>query len=547
MREHVYSHLDLHFGKFLAGRSGLGNGERETFRSLIQELSAALAAGHSCLRVNEQEAQLLSSVPHLVSPSGPTPLTLQGDRLYLHRFFNYEQKLAGCLSKMCSTIEPLESDALLDSFFGDASDDDLQKEAGRVSLERKLSIISGGPGTGKTSTVLKIIALLVTVYGKDLKIGLAAPTGKAAARLSQSLVSGRDANGRYRILSSVGLETMTLHRLLGVVKYSPSFLHHLENPLNYDVVIVDEASMVDLAMMAKLVDSLNHNSRLILLGDKDQLASVEAGSIMADLVTGLPDNTTTLTKSYRFDGAIGRLAELINTNRADDAWSLLCSTGHGEVVVNSSPATEELGRRYEEYMKQAGLPADGTNCRLLLAMFNRFQLLCAVRKGNRGVDSINGAVERYLSARGFNCTGSEFYPGRPVLISQNNYSLNLFNGDIGICLADQQGRVKVWFEQYDGTIRSFLPHRLPRCETAFAMSIHKSQGSEFDEAVVVLPKNDSPVLSRELVYTAVTRARKRVELICSKEIFTLSVQRRVERGSGLKRLLEQIKYDQLEW
>ncbi len=538
--ERPSSLLDHHFGAFLAARSGLTADEREFFKQKVSELSAAMAAGHSCLVIDKHEADLLDR-SHLVSRSDTTPLILGDNRLYIHRYYQYEQRLDTRLKEMSQAVCQFENHTLLDDLFGAESVDetDLQREAARISVKREFSIISGGPGTGKTSTVLKIIALLLSVYGRSLTIGLAAPTGKAAARLSLSLESGRDSNNLSQIISSVSLEAMTLHRLLGVKKYSPSFRHNQSNPLGYDVVIVDEASMVDLALMAKLIDGLKQGSRLILLGDKDQLASVEAGSILADLIGGLPANTTTLTKSYRFDGGISKLAKLVNNGKAEDGWSLLNSSEYQDVTVKNGLSVQDLGRRYEGYMKQAVLPGGEDSCHLLFRQLNQFQLLCAVRQGRRGVRSVNSGVERYLSEKGYNCTKSEFYPGRPVLISQNDYSLNLFNGDIGICLNDRDGNIKVWFEQHDGTVKSFLPHRLPRCETAFALSIHKSQGSEFDEVIIILPENDSPVLSRELVYTAVTRAKKRVTLMAAKDIFTLAVQRRIVRNSGLKELLEE--------
>lgn len=539
MREHVYSLLDLHFGKFLAGRSGLGNGEEETFRLLIQELSAALAAGHSCLLLNNNEAELIGR-SHLVSSTGKTPLILINDNLYIHRYFQYEQSLVERLGDMSNTVGSFQHDLLLDELFGPCSggEGDRQREAAKVALERKLSIISGGPGTGKTSTVLKIILLLFQVLGDVLSVGLAAPTGKAAARLSQALKAGKaslDPDGQ--VLPDL-LEAMTIHRMLGVKRYSPSFHHHRENPLPYDVVIVDEASMVDLALMAKLVDGLKPESRLILLGDKDQLASVEAGSVLGDLINGLPENTTVLTKSYRFKGGISRLARSVNNGSVEESWSILRSGDFTDVSIYDAAKVETIGSRFREYMEHAVLSGEDIDIKLLFQQLNRFQILCAIREGRFGVAALNRAVEQYLASSGFDTTSSEFYPGRPVLITRNDYGLNLFNGDIGLCAYDRNGRLKVWFEQHDTTLSSYLPQRLPQCETSFALSIHKSQGSEFNQVLVVLPENDSRILSRELVYTAVTRAKKQVELLASKEILALAIQRRVKRSSGLGNMLE---------
>jgi len=534
-----YNFFDHHLAEFMANRSGLSGESVSRFKALVQDLSAAQAAGHSCLDIDRNEAELLLQ-SSLVSLSNNSPLILFADKLYLNRYYQYEHRLAGRIQEMSSISHHInDCEQLLDGYFNVDGHDkiDLQRLSAEVSLKRSFSIISGGPGTGKTSTVVKIIALFATIYGTGLKIALAAPTGKAAMRLRQSLENNRKNLLNNEIQPCVPLETMTLHRLLGVKRYSPLFRHHRENPLDYDVVIVDEASMVDLAMMSKLMDALKPNARLILLGDKDQLASVESGSVLGDLISCLPENTTTLIQSYRFNTTIEQLAQCINAGRVDSAWSLLKSDQNTNVSLKSRTSLNFIGRRYEEYMERAvNFTTEGDFCELFDS-FHTFQILCAVRKGEFGVEIINKKVERYLSGKGYEGCMDKFYPGRPVMVTRNDYSLQLYNGDIGITLVDHDGRFKVWFERSDGSMVGLPPHRLPVCETVFAMSIHKSQGSEFDDVLVVLPTKENRVLSRELVYTAVTRARHKVEIMAEREIFEISIRRRVQRNSGLRQML----------
>jgi exodeoxyribonuclease V alpha subunit len=343
----------------------------------------------------------------------------------------------------------------------------------------------------------------------------------------------------------------TLHRLLGVRPDSPAFRHGADNPLPYDVVVIDEASMVDLALMSKLVDALPAEGRLILLGDRDQLASVESGAVLADCSQALPGNTVELRRTFRFDTGIKKLASLVNNRQAGPAWTLL---EEGEFAnIGRNPSLQQAVDHYFLYMQKVA-ECSGERARYpeIFASFNRFRVLCAVRQGPRGVLAVNQAIERGLQNRGCRIMPEEtWYPGRPVLITSNDYGLDLFNGDIGICLPDAtgEGRIKVWFErpagldgQGDGhgdNLRSFLPYRLPRHETVYAMTVHKSQGSEFDKVLIVLPEQDNPVLSRELVYTAITRAKAAVAILAEREIFQIALGRSIERASGLAEMLGQ--------
>ncbi len=541
MSEPNFSFLDRYFAEFLAGRSGLSGAAQERFQELVARVSGALKDGHSCLLVSEGD-ELFLSANSMVSDGGQTPLILHNHRLYLHRYFHYETRLAVQIRGMAAiTLTPDLDEHLIDTYFDDSGQGiDWQKEAAKVALNRVLTIICGGPGTGKTTTVVKILALLLhTAEGqRHPTVALAAPTGKAAMRLSEAVGKSLShlqlaENSKNAIPTSAS----TLHRLLGVRRGSPQFRHNRDNPLGWDVVVVDEASMVDLALMSKLVDAIKPGARLILLGDKDQLASVESGAVLGDFIRSLPENTVELQKTYRFEAGIKQLAEAINGSDSATAWGLLKDASVTNVSLLEEDLLGYISERYVPFMEAMHEPGTA-DLQKIFAQFNSFRVLCALHYGNRGVDPINRQVELALMQRGFPCRPDSWYPGRPVLITRNDYSLDLYNGDIGIGLVDpESGELQVWFERAGGGWRSYPPSRLPGCKTVFAMTIHKSQGSEFDEVVVVLPEEDNRILSRELVYTAVTRAKKTVRLVAEKETLRLALARNIERASGLADLL----------
>jgi len=590
MNEQPFAPLDQQFARFLTRRAGLPEGEGSRFELLVSRLSASLAAGHSCLKVSGDEEQVLHKSP-MVSQGLATPLILWQGRLYLQRYFRYESRLADQLQALAAIrleMPPLPEE--LDACFG-REEDNLQRRAAELALTRSLALISGGPGTGKTSTVARILGLLL-LAGKPgrpssipgagdtwpslaggrpfaipgsggtgpslaggFRVALAAPTGKAAMRLAESIAAGlAGLPFPEPVKAKIPSTASTLHRLLGVRLHSPHFRHNRDNPLPWDAVVVDEASMVDLALMSKLVDALKPGSRLILLGDKDQLASVESGAVLADCVQALPDNTVTLQKSYRFNQTISAFAQAVNANDSATAWTMIKAEDRSQkseetaetescLVRLREPMIDFIVGRYARYLDRvATLSANTGKAGDLPALFdslNRFRVLCATRRGPGGVETINRQVEQRLASHGYPCRPGGWYPGRPVMILNNDYTLNLFNGDIGICLPDPaaQGALKVWFEREDGNPASFPPHRLPACETVFAMTIHKSQGSEFNEALVSLPPADSPLLSRELIYTAVTRARDRVIIAGSQEVFQAAVSRNISRAGGLYDML----------
>jgi len=290
--------------------------------------------------------------------------------------------------------------------------------------------------------------------------------------------------------------------------------------------------MVDLALLSKLVDALKPGARLILLGDKDQLASVESGAVLADLITGLPGNTVELRQSYRFEDGIKKLADAINQQDHETAWRILSANDEAAGILDQQQLIPYILKQREDYVRLAKTNAEFTD---IYRTFNRFQVLCSNRHGKNGALAINAAVEQGLFGQNPKYGATSWYPGRPVMVLQNNPALHLYNGDIGICLPDleQSGNLMAFFQRPDGTVKKYLPARMAACETVFAMTIHKSQGSEFDEALIVFPETINPILSKELLYTAITRAKRRIKLVAEEKVFAATISRKLERVTGL--------------
>jgi len=331
----------------------------------------------------------------------------------------------------------------------------------------------------------------------------------------------------------------TLHRLLGPLPPSPYFKHNADQPLPYDLIVIDESSMVDLALMSKLVDAIKPGGRLILLGDKNQLASVESGAVLADLTHSLPEQTVELLKSHRFQAGIKQLASAVNCQLAGEAWQLLQGNETEVSLLKSDP----IAYIVENYLDYLQLMATGANFPAIFSAFNSFQVLCSNQYGPNSVSDINLRVEQELSRRQKIMPSGQWYSGRPVMVTANNAAMQLFNGDIGICLADaeSEGQLRVFFMTGDGRIKKFLPARLLACETVFAMTIHKSQGSEFERILMMLPERFNPVLSKELLYTGITRAKKQVKIYAEEAVFTASIAKKVQRYSGLAENLLKFK------
>ena len=559
-----------------------------------------------------------------------TPLVLAGSaeapRLYLRRYWQYErdaaQHIARRMRSATQVPEALARDTL-DRLFdtstpttdGGQHEVNWQKLACALALRRHFSIITGGPGTGKTYTAARLLALLFATHPNpsQLRVMLAAPTGKAAARLKQSIDFSLSSL-KGLLPAHLNLENLTarvgpartLHALLGARSDTRAFRHDAAHPLDVDVLMVDEASMVHLEMMVGLLQALPPHARLVLLGDKDQLASVEAGALLGDLcrhaqlpqydretrryafevagqalpeLTSLPStfqpkatawlaqSMVMLRKSHRFEGPIGQLALAVNFGDAAMATRLLLAPSEGALASLEGGAVEQLvqlavqGRvgakgSYQAYCHVlAHSPSVGagdevderqhlTWVKKVLGTFEDFRVLCAVREGPWGVQGLNQAIARQLSAQGALKVKGEWYVGRPIMVTRNDPSLGVFNGDIGVVLpavrrAGQPERLRAWFLDGD-QLRSVAVTRLAHVETAFAMTVHKSQGSEYGHAVLVLPQHAGSTLSRELVYTGITRAKKAFSLVTQVPgLLPLAIEQVTQRASGLLDFLEE--------
>ena len=582
--------IDRHFARLIARLAGR---EAPALAAAAALASRATGSGDVCIDLAEFAGRAvpgcsltapaldewiaaLRNSPVVGCPGDFRPLVLdESGRLYLYRYWDYEQRLAeNLLARAAGDADGVDAALLragLARFFPDPRDVE-QKRAAAIAVLRRFCVISGGPGTGKTFTVVKILALLAEqARGRRLAVGLTAPTGKAAARVQEVI---RLALDRLDTAARAGIpaEAYTIHRLLGARPDSGYYRHHRDHPLALDVLVVDEASMADLALMAKLVEALPARARLILLGDKDQLASVEAGAVLGDICGGsglsvefaarlaavtdvsvreissdaesrlpLANSIALLNRSYRFgaDSGIEKLARLVNRGEGAAALGLLESGDHHDIAwrtvaaagLKSSLASGVLERLapYLDSVRGGGAPQE------IFARFNAFRALCAHRSGPLGAGTVNRLIEAGLEKKNLIRAHEAWYAGRPVMVTRNDYNLQLFNGDVGITLPDAEAadRLKVFFPGSDGRMRKFAPARLPEHETVYAMTIHKAQGSEFGQVLMILPAEPSRIMSRELVYTGITRARDRVEIWGSGEVFVQAVRRRVVRASAL--------------
>ena len=518
-----------------------------------------------------------------ISVGDNKPLRLIGDKLYFARYDEYETILANRLLNLSERNINFDKDklqTLLDTFFPSLNEEvDWQKVACSVALQSAFCIITGGPGTGKTTTVTKLLAVLQSLYqSAPLTIKLVAPTGKAAARLTESISGAKNkiTDISEELKALIPEKAQTIHRLLGVIPQSNKFRHHKDNLLHLDLLIVDEASMVDLALMVKLIEALPKHARLILLGDKDQLTSVDTGNILSDLcqdltlgVTpnysqerlatlglsgqansnnlgrfALTDSLAFLQKSHRFNenSGVGQLAKAVNENNP----SLLAqidyqkSQGFFDDITFYEPQHRQamINRAADAYSEYLSLIKNGGTVAQVHHAFSQYQLLAAVRKGPYGVHELNDKIEQTLSKRrliSITMAQSRHYVGLPIMISQNDYQLGLFNGDIGILMLDDKQVLKAMFISDDGKVRDFFPARLPAHEKVYVMTIHKSQGSEFAHTALVLPplQDASAGINRQLIYTGITRAKNKLDMIVQRPMLLDAMKKTVSRSSGL--------------
>jgi len=565
------SWLSFHFAKFIAAQSGMPIDDPLCLSAAL--LCEANQQGSVCINLAELGGKPMfhsntidaTQIPLGESPAtwcerlranacvggagDAAPMTLDGNRLYLNRFWHYEDRIAAKIKQLLGDHGEPENPAAcaaFDSMFGQATDiDGDQRQAVLTAVNKAFSVISGGPGSGKTSTVVRILSLLLAL-NPDLRIALAAPTGKAAARMLDSIRAridtlDIDASIKHRFPS----QARTLHRLLGVRRQG--FEYNEQHPLPFDCVIVDEASMVDLKLMYHLLTALPRQARLVLLGDRDQLASVAAGNVLGDITghglaleSGAPDLAAAIAllgSNYRFDKktAIGELARLVNQGQHDEALDLLRQNQRGLRRYVEQPDrlnADALGWLYEAYQSifDSDTPA------LALDSYDSTRVLCATNRGPLGVDALNRTISNAMLARN-HLPETELYQGLPIMITRNQHDLGLYNGDTGI-LWRFGNSLRACFRDANQGIRDLSVNRLPGFTPAWATSVHKSQGSEFDSVLLILPSDpNSEVLSRELLYTAVTRARRQFILHGSDLAITSAIERLTQRHSGLAQKL----------
>lgn len=495
-----------------------------------------------------------------LSPDSNSPLVLENNRFYLRRYWQFEQELVQFFRRPEPDDEPIDSARLkeirywLDKLLPNKDDAiNWQRVAALNCLLDHTHVIIGGPGTGKTYTVTRILALLCSVSPQPPVIRLAAPTGKAAGRLAEAITEAREnLNLDLVANSAIPDSAQTLHRLLGVIPNQLQFRHNADHPIDADILLIDEVSMVDLPMMARLTRAIAPHTRLILLGDADQLPSVAAGSVLADLVDKphqgysqgrlnklaeldpslqLPlaeptrDFVTELKFSRRFSehSGIGQLARAVINGDVPRSHEVMRS--FQDVAWHPEPDFQGLIRHWSR--KRYAAIAIQETLTAAFAQLKQFRILCATREGERGTEQINERIREQLNPQ-----REPFYRGQPVMVTQNHYGLRLFNGDIGLVWPHDDGQLFAWFEQ-EGGHRPVALGRLPSCETVYAMTIHKTQGSEFNTVALVLPESDHSLTTRELLYTGITRAKAHCDVYSQSAVWNSGVQKAVTRWAGL--------------
>lgn len=583
------SALDVHAGLFLARQAKTLRPELGVVTALA---SRATRQGHTCLPLSAITAELREAgldpaayaategLRAVLLESGMVgfagsgcPLILdEKGRVYLLRYFREEQAVAQALllrTRGLASVNLAQARPLLQELFPQRTADpaaiDWQRTAAALALLKRLVVITGGPGSGKTYTVARILAIMLALTPGKLRIGLAAPTGKAALRLQESIRFARQSLPAG-LGARVPDQAQTVHRLLRFQPEQQLFLHHLGNPLHLDLLIVDEASMIDISLMASLLSALPASCRLILLGDRDQLASVEAGSLLVDICgpgneggvrwssvlhrqlteltacryacpesdQAIDDSLVVLQQSYRFaqQSGVARLAQAVTMANLAELSALLEQQGEDVRVVEATGNAEitmlkeQISRLYAPLFTAAG-PQEA------LLIFSANRILCALREGPTGVEGINALAEQLFRHSGRIASGQRIYQGLPLMILHNDYTVGLFNGDTGIVWPDDQGTLRAWFWDDTNDVRAIPLASLPAWQPAFAMTVHKAQGSEFEQVVLVCPQEDKPILTAELLYTAVTRARKTITVFAGREVLQQAILRRVARHSGL--------------
>ncbi len=566
-------------------------------------VSKKLEEGNICLDLKAPElvdnekinVEYLQNNPYISTDARKNlqPFILANNKIYLQRYFYYETII---IEKIYTLILNSNIDRnknllienagfvknLLDNNDLDNNQISWQMVAIISAVINNFTIITGGPGTGKTTTIAKFLSIVFKMF-PDISIALAAPTGKAAARMNQSILNTIESiqDLDSEIIEKLNrLQTKTIHRLLGPIPNSPEFKHNSEIPLHHDIIIIDETSMVDAALLAKLMDAVKDDAKLIFLGDKNQLASVEAGSIFGDicslhegdnfinketsdvilelfkektspsikLIKGLTGNKNNLLEghiielkhSYRFDEnqGIGKLSKLVIGGVTAKEQILDPFRHHNNQEEYAIITTNYIDGRFTEMLKHYEEYAKEDDIKTAFEKLNNIITLCAVREGEYGFKEYNTIIENHLKKKGLINPDDIFYDRQPVMITVNNYNLGVFNGDIGIIRVDEKGEKRIYFVDDESSIKHFPVFEINWFETAYAMTIHKSQGSEYENVIIILPEDKTnQVLSRELLYTAITRARKKVIIYSKDDVLLETVKRKINRISGIKERL----------
>ncbi|WP_299880251.1 exodeoxyribonuclease V subunit alpha [uncultured Cocleimonas sp.] len=588
--------------------SDLQAAQNEVIKRCTLEISKHTREGQIAIPVSEQDQAVLLQTNVGGEAGDYKPLIIDQGYLYLRRYWQYQNQLAKQIRARMTVDEDIDSNTKsenqdswaqqrLDELFSDdkgsankesanekeSEEINWQRRAVELALKHQFLIVSGGPGTGKTTTITRLLALLIEQHlspsdeitapkvggglTNSFKVLLAAPTGKAAIRMLDSI---RDAQAGLGLTEDAAAlmpsEASTIHKLLGYQHGSVNFKHNRNNPLNADVVLVDEASMIDIALMSKLVEAVPAHAKLILIGDKDQLSSVETGSVFADMCSGLEEDKSehlvTLKKNWRFskDSDIGQSAIAANQGDSRKLLSLLKDSNsvNCKLIAPDTLRDAELIKPWRTYIDVINNP-DASYDEIFQA-FNQYRVLCALRRGPNGSVNMSSRIETSLAKQNqihfrkkFSNNNQSWYHGRPIMITQNSYGKGLFNGDTGIALI-RDGEVKVYFPSADDGLstadgssstadvshayKSFSPVRLPAHETTWAMTIHKSQGSEFNQVVLILPHEEMPLLTRQLIYTGITRAKEQVSIVASEGVLVTGVKAEVVKATRIEQMLK---------
>ncbi|GAA0409224.1 exodeoxyribonuclease V subunit alpha [Cocleimonas flava] len=575
--------------------SDLQIAQNKVIKRCTLEISKHTREGQIAIPVTEEDQAVLLQTNVGGEAGDYKPLIIDQGYLYLRRYWQYQNQLAKQIRARMTVDEDIDSitksenqdswaQQRLDELFSDDKDSANEKESKEINWQRRavelalkhqFLIVSGGPGTGKTTTITRLLALLIEQHlsssdektapkvggglTNNFKVLLAAPTGKAAIRMLDSI---RDAQAGLGLTEDAAAlmpsEASTIHKLLGYQHGSVNFKHNRNNSLNADVVLVDEASMIDIALMSKLVEAVPAHAKLILIGDKDQLSSVETGSVFADMCSGLEEDKSehlvTLKKNWRFskDSDIGQSAIAANQGDSRKLLSLLkdSNSENCKLIAPDTLRDAELIKPWRTYIDVINNP-DASYDEIFQA-FTQYRVLCALRRGPNGSVNMSSRIETALAKQNqihfrkkFSNNNQSWYHGRPIMITQNSYGKGLFNGDTGITLI-RDGEVKVYFPSADDGLsaadgshayKSFSPVRLPAHETTWAMTIHKSQGSEFNQVVLILPHEEMPLLTRQLIYTGITRAKEQVSIVASESVLVTGVKAEVVKATRIEQSL----------